>query len=143
MALLSRIDRVILGRVLARVGVTVLRRDESVSPEGIPDVLRDLAPEPPPVDLADVTACVPIDASGTIDFSGSCPIGVAGASGSVRRLSLRNDGASGVRIELSEPASAERDLDPGDAEVVDIPPDEPAEMDLVCLGVTCRVRLGG
>ena len=123
-------------------GVAVLRRDEAVTPDGIPDILGDLAPEPPPVDLADVTACAPLDASGRIAFSATCRVGVARASGSVRRLSLRNDGGSGVRLVLSEPASAERDLDPGESEVVDVPPDEPAEIDLVCLGVACRVRLG-
>lgn len=125
-------------------GISVLRNDEPVSPDGIPDALRDVIPDPPPVNAADMTTCVPIDSAGAIDFTLACRISVAAASGSVRRLSLRNDGTTSVRIELSEPASAERDLDPGDDEDVDVPPDQAAEVDLVCSGLqTCRVTLGG
>ena len=48
-----------------------------------------------------------------------------------------------MHIQLSEPARAEQDLDPGEDEDVDVPPDEPAEVDLVCLGPSsCRVTIG-
>ena len=125
-------------------GISALRSDESVSPDGIPDVLQDVVPAPPPVDRADLTTCAPIDSAGAIDFTGTCRISVAAASGTVRRLGLSNDGTPGIRIQLSEPASAERDVAPGGDEDVDVPPDEKAEVDLVCLGLsTCRVRLGG
>jgi hypothetical protein len=134
---------VLLAFGVGSCGIAVLRSDEPVSPDGIPDILEDVVPDPPPVESADLTTCAATDAAGAIDFSGACRVSVAAASGSVRRLSLRNDGASGVRIELSEPASAERDLDPGDTEDIDVPPDERAEVDLVCLGLaTCRVTLG-
>jgi hypothetical protein len=122
----------------ASCGVAALRMPEGTSPEGIPDVLQDIGPEPPPVDLADVTACASISAAGDLAFAGPCRVVVAAASGSVRRLTIeRVTGA--IAMSLSADPDRTRQLDTED---VNVPPDEQVEIDLVCASPLCSVRLG-
>jgi hypothetical protein len=131
---------------VASCGVAALRIDEDVSPEGIPDVLQDVGPDPPAVDPADVRTCDPAVSTGPLVFAGTCRVTVEAMSRSVRRLTLRNTGVAALEIRLSSPASAEQDLPVDAVENVDVPPDERADADLVCSLLppsTCRVRIGG
>jgi hypothetical protein len=126
---------------VASCGVAALRMDEGVSPDGIPELLQDVGPEPAPVDRADVAACETIPASGIVAFPGACRIVVEPASGSVRRLTLEHVGGGPVAMRLTADPERVRDLD---VEDVDVPPDERIEVDLECRALPpCQVRVGG
>ena len=121
---------------VASCGLPALNLGGDVSPERLGELLDDVTPDPPAVDPADVTTCDAAVSSGPVVFTGVCRIVIEAASGSVRRLTLRDTGPGTVEMRMSAPATAERDLPDGEDEHVDVPPDERAELDLF---VSCRL----
>src|SRR5688572_15341932 len=93
---------------VASCGVAALRMGEVSTPDGIPDQLQDAAPDPPPIDLADVSACQPIPASRVITFFVTCRLTIEEVGGSVRRLALENVGLRRVAITLPADTSQEQ-----------------------------------
>jgi hypothetical protein len=122
----------------ASCALPALDLELGLSPERLGELLDPLTPDPPPVDLADVTACETVSASGELAFVGACRVAVAPASGSVRRLVVERVTGS-IRMSLSADPDVSRALDTED---VDVPPDEQVQVDLICASPACAVRLG-
>jgi hypothetical protein len=131
----------------ASCALPALDIDLDLSPEGLGEILDGVTPEPPDVNPADVTTCDPAVTSGPLVFAGACAIDIEAASGSVRRLTLRNTGAAEVEMSMPAHDGATQDLEVDAVEPIDVPPNERSEVALVCQALppltTCRVRLGG